>query len=76
MRHAVDEHKVWLEVAIPVVAPFSTEGMIAVQGRERLVSGEEPDGGHEQIIKPITIPSSLLPPIVPFEAVGVPDFTH
>jgi len=76
LRHAVDEHKVWLEVAIPVVAPFTTKGMIAIQGRERLVSGEKPDDGHEQIIQPIAVPSGLLPLIVALEAAGVPDFTH
>jgi len=39
LRHAVDEHKIWLEVTIPMIAPFTPKGMIAAQGRKRLIGG-------------------------------------
>ena len=43
----VDQHQVWLDVAIPVVFPFASKRVVTVLLRQRMVVCQRRDNGNE-----------------------------
>lgn len=59
VRFLVDQDQVWLDMAVPMIAPFAGKWMVNIARRERQVSSKQIDYFHQQGINGITV----APPI-------------
>ncbi len=57
IRYPVDEHQIGFVMAIPVISPFSDQGMVMMARRQRLVVGEHGYDLQQIVIDCLSVPA-------------------
>src|SRR5208283_175158 len=76
IRLAVDEQQIGLKVALSMVAPLSSEGVVAIPFRQWLVLGKQGECRHQCRFQVAAMLPSTFAFIVPAEGVGALNPPH
>lgn len=76
VRLALNENEVGPDVAVAMITPLARQRMIEGATGQGPVRGEHVHDLHQQAVELLAVPSRLLAPIVPFEAVRVFNSPH